>query len=350
MSKYLLIDGNNLGIRNAFANEQLSTSNGMFSGAIFGTLSSLLSLKKNFLDYEFLIAWDGKSARRREEARLGVEKGIIPSGYKENRPKGEDMPETLKKFYDQLTTLKIGIDTLGIAQIRLADFEADDVIASYVKKLKEGNEIVLVTSDEDYYQLLDYNVKIWDGMKNIEITKESWEKDSGISVEQVVDLGAICGDTGDNIFGLPGWGDKTTIKELKNFKTYKDIIKSFEEELSEFRQQYPECSEETIKELSKIKSNPDNENSRLKYPGVYSGSGWGGVLEAFENKKVKIQKNKLIALLFQDRLDLAYSLKKMDFIEGLPSIPNIPFKEDKLNEFLDFFEIYSLEDLDIFKK
>ena len=99
--KYLLIDGNNLAVRASFANSELKNQDGIPTGAHFGVFQSLITLKKRFKEYQFLMVWDGKSKRRVEEAKKGVERGAVPSGYKENRPKGEEMPKPLLDFYSQ---------------------------------------------------------------------------------------------------------------------------------------------------------------------------------------------------------------------------------------------------------
>ena len=162
--KYLLIDGNNLAIRNAFANEFMTNKDGVSSGAHFGFFTSLISLRIQFPDYQMLVAWDSSSKRRKIESQQGTEKKIIPELYKENRKKGE-IKKPLQDWFDTGHHLKVALGEVGIPQIRVEGYEADDVIASYCSQLKQNNEIVIVTSDKDFYQLLDDNVCIWDGMK-----------------------------------------------------------------------------------------------------------------------------------------------------------------------------------------
>ena len=359
--KYLLIDGNNLAIRSAFANEQLTNVDGVPTGAHYGVFQSLILLKKDFNEHQFLVVWDGKSARRMAEAQSGVNKMICPSGYKENRPKGEEKPQPLKDFYDQADYLKRGIGAAGIPQIRLSKYEADDVIASYASLLKEHNEVFVVTSDRDYWQMLDDNVTLWDGMKLETTTKASWMEEYGMEPERAIDIGALMGDVSDNIFGIPGWGVKTAVKELKKYGTWEGIYKAYHDKYDSLREEYPDfCSvpynaeschlqNEEFEAMGKI-IEAITEKKRRIYPEVTVWHPWAGVVVAFHEKKVKIPKSALMALVYEDRVGLAYSLKKMDDdIPDLPAIESGEFDREKLTEYLEYYDIHSLhDDIDVF--
>lgn len=349
--KYLLIDGNNLACRCVFANEALTNSDGIPTGAHYGFFQSLISTKVKFSDYQMLVVWDGKSKRRMEESAIGVQDGIIPELYKANRKK-DAMPKPLVDFYEQAPFLQKGIGQTGIPQIRLKDYEADDVIASYCNILKSDNEIVCLTSDGDYYQLLDKNVALYDGMKQKKTTKESFEAEFGIGVNQFIDVGAFMGDTGDNIFGVDGWGIKTAIKEVKKYGSYAKVIEAYEKEYGDLRKKHIDLHErlltdvakEQFKKLAEQKSNPEKENSRLKYPGIYWGIPYSGVALAFEEGDIKMPKSTLMALMFKDRVKLAYSLKKMDIVSELPEIIQGEFNRKNLMEYFEYYDIETLKD------
>tara|TARA_R110000824_G_scaffold12226_6_gene53547 strand:- start:11987 stop:13171 length:1185 start_codon:yes stop_codon:yes gene_type:complete len=365
--KYLLIDGNNLAVRAAFANEDLQNNEGECTSVHFGFNQSLILLRKRFPDHRILVAWDGKSKRRMDESREGVNKHLIPSAYKENRDK-ENLPKPLKDFFSQSDYLKKAIHQLGIAQIRMPEFEADDVLASYAHYLKDEHEVTICTSDKDYWQLLDDNVILWDGMKMQETTKADWVAEYGIQPENAVDVGALMGDNGDNIFGIPGWGEKTAFKEIKKHETWEKLYEGLHEKYDKLKDKYPDIkdwaeTEETksggvdmekvrdytFNDLSSIKANPDNPNSKLKYPGIYSKMPFSGVLEAFEKGEVKMPKATMMALCFEERVRLAYSLKKMDVIDGLPDIPEYEFNQDKVLDYFEYYDIHSLmEDIKVF--
>lgn len=348
--KYLLIDGNNLAIRSAFANAELRNREGVPTGVHYGVFQSLVALKQQFLNHKTLIVWDGKSQRRIAEAQAGIDRKIISSGYKANRIKDEQ-PQPLQDFYKQAPFLQKGIGQTGIPQIRLPDYEADDVIASYCKKLRDNNEITVVTSDSDYYQLLHDNVSLWNGM-NLQLTrKNTWEKQYGITPSQHIDCGALMGDNSDNIFGVPAWGEKTSLAAIQEFGSWQKVIENYQKLYNEYRKQFPDLkdNESEFKRLAEIKT---GKADKPKYPEITIDMPYTGVALALEDKKIKgIKKTEINVLMFEERVKLAYSLKKMDDdISDLPEIVEGSLQEDKLKEYFAYYDIVSLlEDLWVFK-
>jgi len=337
---YLLIDGNNLAIRSAFANDYMTNSAGVASGAHYGFFNSLLNLKKKFPDHQMLVAWDSSSKRRKEESRKATEQGLIKEGYKENRKKGE-MPKPLVDWFETGHHLKNALNKTGIPQITVPGFEADDVIATYCENLKEGNEIIVVTSDKDFYQLLDESVIVWDGMKEDYITKKTFEEEYGITPLQHVHVGALMGDTSDNIFGVPGWGEKTAIAAIKEKGSWEALIDELEKQFANEEEVYSALTKEEFDELSK-KETP---KGKLVYPEIYEGQPHIGLLKGFDNKKIKMPKKDMMLLLFKDRVKLAFSLKEMDKdISDLPEIRSLDDDKDKakLLEYFAYYDIVSL--------
>jgi len=353
--KYLIIDSNNLAIRNSFSNASLRSKNNLPSGVHYGTFNSLCSLKKNFSDYQFLMCWDGKSKRRISEANGAVKNGIVPSGYKENREKDVDkMPQPLKDFYQEASYLQRAINELGIPQVRFQDFECDDLIASYVRLLKMNNEIVIVTSDEDYIQLLDDNVKIYDGMKMKMISKDNWEIENGLKVSQFLDYSCLCGDVGDNIISINGIGEKTAIKEIKKYGTWQKTIEAYKIKYADSRKIFPDLKDPLLikdnydpKKIFEELKNKKSEKGKIVYPDINFSMSYTGVLNAFDKEllKIKATKTEIITLLFESRVALAYSLKKMDSdIPSLPEIKKLPFNKDRLLEYFRHYDITTLDE------
>jgi 5'-3' exonuclease len=354
--KYLLIDGNNLGIRCSFANTGLKNSEGVPSGVHYGVFNSLCSLKKKFNDYQFLMVWDGKSRRRVEASLEAVKSNIIPSGYKENREKDLDkMPQELKDFYQQASYLQRAIHELGIPQVRLNDFEADDIIASYVKLLHKDNEIVAVTSDRDYYQLLRYDISLWDGMKQKMINKKDWEEENGITSFQYIDVGALMGDDGDNIHGVPGIGEKTAFKEIKKYGTWQKVLEAYKGKYQDERLKYSDLNTPNIAlsgdtEIDGISmfnylKDKRSEKDKIIYPEINFNMPYTGVLYSFDKGvlKTKASKTEIMSLLFEDRIRLAYSLKRMDEdIEGLPEINKLQFNKERILQYFNYYDITTL--------
>jgi len=350
--KYLLIDGNNLGCRCAFAHETLRSVSGIPTGVHFGVMQSLIKFKEDYPDYQMLLSWDGKSKRRNEEADAAVSSGLIPLGYKGNRPKEEDQPQALKDFHAQSPYLKRAVEYTGIPQIRLEDYETDDIIASYCNLLKKDNEIVCVTGDEDYFQLLDDHIKIFNAGKKITTTKSDWEKENGIKVEQYLDACALMGDTTDNIYGVYGIGPKTALDLIKEHGSWQKVMEAFHKELDPLRATYPDISAEDFKVLAEMGLGKENPKKKAKYPGINPKTPFTGVAWALENKKIKkLAKTTLMTLMFEEVVKLAYSLSKMDIIGDLPEIKQGEFNKARLLEYLDYYDIQSLKgSVDIFGK
>jgi len=358
--KYVMIDGNNLAIRSAFANSELATTEGIPSGVHFGVFQSLINLKNTYPEHQMVVCWDGKSERRMVESKAAVERGLIKSAYKENRPK-TDLPQPLKDFFEQSDFLKKGIDQAGILQLRLPQYETDDVIASYCKSLKGEHEIICVTNDKDYYQLLDDNVKIskWSGGEETVIDKETWSKENGISPKQHIDCGALSGDTGDNIFGIPSWGEKTALKAIQQLGTWQNVLSKYKEDLDPLRKQFPDLKDnpEEFERLANIRTPAEEKKKEAgeewkgKYAEITIDMPYTGVALAVEDKKTKtIKKNVLLAVMHEERVKLAYSLKKMDDDIELPEIGTLALNKERLMEYFDYFEIESLKmSMDVFE-
>ena len=354
--QYLLIDGNNLAIRSAFANEELSNQNDIPTGVHYGYFNSLLVLKEKYPSYQFLVVWDGKSKRRIKESEEGIKRNLIKEAYKENRQKDE-VPKPLKDFYSQAPYLKRGLEQTGMPQIRLPDFEADDVIASYCTKMVD-DEIVVVTSDKDYYQILSDHVKMWDGMKDKMVTEESFQEEFKISPQQHIDCGALMGDTGDNIFGVPSVGEKTSLEAIQTHSSWQNVIKYLEDLYSPVRKDFPDVKGSEFEKLRNIRTPKEEEKFKEgkswkgKYPEITEDMPYTGVALAFEEKRwkpdAKLKKNlktNILTLMFVDRIELAYSLKKMDdAIDDLPDIKKGSFNREKLLEYFDYYDIESLKD------
>lgn len=345
--KYLLIDGNNLAVRSAFANAELKSNDGTPTGAIYGTFNSLINLRKNFPDYQFLISWDSKSKRRVEESQQAQIAGLIPEIYKENRKKNE-MPPPLKAFYDNANALKNGIGATGIPQIQVNGYEADDILGAYSQALKQNpdNEIVLVTSDKDYFQLLDQNVFIWDGMKSKMITLDVMKEETGLTPEEFIHSCSLMGDDGDNIFGVPGCGDKTATEKIKTHKTIERALESIKSSLVKLKEEFPDLNtlEDGQLKFDELK-NAKTEKGKSKWPEITFDMPYTGIAWALEFKKTKekIVKNDIQIVMFEKRIHLARSLKTID--RNMPEIYEINQGEMNLklvNEFLNAFDIYSI--------
>ena len=350
--KYLLIDSNNLSIRHAFSNQELKNSLGEPTSVHYGFMNTLINMRQSYPDYQILCVWDGKSKRRMEESESAVKQGLIKSAYKANRKKDEQ-PKPLLDFYAQAPFLKRALEYTSVPQMKLNEFETDDIIFSYCQALKKNNEVICLTSDRDYYQLLDDNVSILDGMKQKTITKDDFIKEYGIQPSQYVDVGSFQGDDSDNIFGVYGVGEKTALELIKEHGSYQKVLEHLHKQLDPLREKYPDLKDASeFKRLATMKANLDNPKSKLKYPEITINNPFTGVALALEDKKIKkISKSDVMILIFEERVKLAYSLKKMDLVPNLPEIKQGIFNRDKIIEYFNYFDIQSLKiGIDIFGK
>jgi 5'-3' exonuclease len=359
--KLLIIDGNNLAIRSAFANSGLSTvlttykdnmhpddafgtpEDNFPTGVLHGFFRSLAMLRRSYPEHYFVVVWDGGNTRRVVLTQSAVAEGLIPELYKANRITAEPKKEILD-FLKQKEDLRKALSFTNIPQVVCKDEEADDVAASYAFKYKDvSDQILLFTTDKDYYQLLSSNISI---LRDDDlVTAESFTSMYGIEPARWVDVGGFMGDAGDNIFGVPGWGEKTSIAAIKQYGSFEATYESFHRECDALREKFPDLSGEGFSALMNIKSPKGNQ----KYSDIAASTPFTGVALAIENGIVKKPKSVLNALMHEKRARLAMVLKKMVTDLSLPNLPGtlgVPAWDRKMDkEFLEFCEKYSLNEV-----
>lgn len=351
--KFLLIDGNNIGVRAAFANKDLradftdysqdinpdstiGSSSDMPTGAIHGFFRTLNAVMRAYPDRFVVVTWDGKSKSRVLASRKAVEKGIIPQEYKGNRT-SDQRPQQVIDFHVQRPIIMDALSKTNIPQIAKNDEEADDIIASCVSCLK-GQDILILTNDRDYYQLLDASsILNSDG----HVLNENWYRASfGISPAQWVDVGALMGDDGDNIFGLPWWGKTTAIREIAKHGTCEAVINHFISTYGHLRDKFPDIKGDEFDVLRNLKT----ADEKPRMPHIKEWMPFTGVALAYEQGKVKLPRNALMALVYQDRVPLAKQLKKMRSFIKMPQLP-VDLKRDCRHEFVSICEKYGLREI-----
>ncbi len=206
-SKIMIIDGNSILFRAFYAMPPLKTKKGQFTNAVYGFLSMLYKLLDDYSPEYLCVAFDPKKPTFRHEQY---------SEYKAGRVKAPD--ELVEQFELISTVLKIH----NIKCVEIDGFEADDVAGTMSKaSVENGIDVYLVTSDKDYLQLVDDNVKVLltkKGVTNIkEMDRAAIKEDYEIQPEEFVDLKALMGDQSDNIPGVSGVGEKTAIKLIKEY-------------------------------------------------------------------------------------------------------------------------------------
>lgn len=317
LSSHILIDANSMAYRAeaGYGKEgNLRMKSGRRNSLVHGFMSLMYNLRVCSHGVMPVIVWDGGYDHRTALSKRGVELGLIPSLYKANR----GAPDPIKdSIHTQMPDLRYILSTTNIPQIRVDGYEADDVIASYSKKLYDQDRIVTShTTDKDYFQIIRDRVMI---LRKDEIVGHSdFVEKYGIEPCQWVDAGALAGDTGDNIHGVPGVGESTAIGLLKECGDYESVINKCAMELSPLRAEFPDL--ETQEDIDWLISTKASMKSN-KYAGCYPNMPFSGVAAAVEKKVVKnVRVNTLMIAMYQHRARLAYRLKKMVDNIDLPEL------------------------------
>jgi DNA polymerase-1 len=130
----------------------------------------------------------------------------------------------------QLRLIDRAVECFKFPILRISDFEADDVIATIAKRSEAlGHQVIIVSGDKDFSQLLSANVSMFDGMREIMYDPELVRKKFGVSPHLFVDYQALCGDKIDNIPGVPGIGAKTASKLLEDYGSLDGILERLPE-------------------------------------------------------------------------------------------------------------------------
>ena len=216
-----LVDGSSLAYRAFFAlPEEMATSTGEPTNAIFGFASMLVKLLTEHGPKPTLVVWDAGHSGRKE---------IAPE-YKATR---ESRPDLLKEQWPHLAPL---VEAFGYRNVSVEGFEADDVIASIAEKARAaGVPVVIVTGDRDVFQLIDpeSRVKVLATGRGITDTKlydhQAVVDRYGIPPELIPDFYGLKGDTSDNIPGVPGIGEKTAAELLQRFGSLEGVLSSIDE-------------------------------------------------------------------------------------------------------------------------
>lgn len=210
-----LIDASGFIFRAYHALPPLTTSKGVPTHAVLGFARMLLKLLRERAPTHVALCFD-KDSRR---GRLAID-----PNYKANR---EATPDDLLK---QFETIRQVAEVLQLPIIEMAGWEADDVIATLVKKARaQGFHVRVVTSDKDFLQILADDVELFDPVKDAPITAADAEGKYGIKPSQMRDYLALVGDAIDNVPKVPGIGPKTAAELLTKFGDVESLLKRLPE-------------------------------------------------------------------------------------------------------------------------
>ncbi len=205
LKEIYIIDGSAYIYRAYHAIAPLSNSKGMATHAVLGFVTMVKKLLREKKPDYLVMAFDSRGPVFRHQ---------LYDQYKANRP---PMPEDLSV---QIPYIKRFATASNILTLEGRDVEADDIIASVVKRFSPlGHKVVVVSGDKDLLQLVSDDVVMWDPMKDKMMDKEAVQQKYGLPTEQLLDYFALIGDSSDNVPGVPGIGPKTAAKLLGDFNS-----------------------------------------------------------------------------------------------------------------------------------
>ena len=220
---FYLIDGSGYIFRAYYALPPLTRkSDRLPTGAVSGFCSMLFKLLEDSKSNEnlqkpthFAVIFDSARKTFRNE---------IYSDYKANRAEAPD------DLAPQFEYIRKSVLAFNLPSVDLLNYEADDLIATYVDQiLKAGAKVTIVSSDKDLMQLYKKDVRIFDPMKNKFINEEDVFKKFGVDASKVIDVQALAGDSSDNVPGVPGIGVKTAAELINKYGTLDKLLKSTHE-------------------------------------------------------------------------------------------------------------------------
>lgn len=208
----VIIDGNNLFIRNFVINPTMGV-NGERIGGYIGTLRSTGKLLDDFKPSQLLFVWDGEGGSQRRKSIYSEYKSGRTVRLNKEYDFGESPEESLQNMRHQVAMARDHLGMLGISQVRCDGVEADDLIAHAATSLSE-DRCVIVSTDQDMLQLIDARISVFSPIKRIMFDKEKFVEVYGILPSNYRIMKALCGDKSDNIPGIKGFGEKTVSKSF----------------------------------------------------------------------------------------------------------------------------------------
>jgi len=215
---FYLIDGSGYIFRAYYALPPLSRkSDGLPTGAVSGFCSMLFKLLEDVRSDDskhkpthFAVIFDSARKNFRNE---------IYSEYKANRTEAPD------DLAPQFEYIRKSVKAFNLPSIELLNYEADDLIATYAKKITEaGAKVTVISSDKDLMQLVSDKIRLFDPMKSKVIGEKEVLEKFGVKPEQVIDVQSLAGDSSDNVPGVPGIGIKIAAELINKYKTLEELL------------------------------------------------------------------------------------------------------------------------------
>ncbi len=244
MDKLLIVDGSNLLFQMFYGMPaRIVNAHGRAIQGTLGFIGALLKIIRMVQPTHVLVAFDGECNNGRT---------ALDENYKANRPDYSEMPEEDTPF-SQLPDIYAALDELGICHKETENCEADDWIAAYAVQLGNSMDVVIVSQDSDFFQLITERVSVlrYRG-KNTAICDPAYIQEKlGIRPDRYASFKALTGDTADNIRGADKIGPKTAAELMNTFGNLQTMI----EQADSIRK--PSIRQSVIQNAARIRKNYD---------------------------------------------------------------------------------------------
>ena len=184
--------------------------------AVIGFVGALLKIIRLVEPSHVIVLFDSE---------VGSNRGALNLEYKANRIDYTQVADEDNPFL-QLADIMKALNYMNIKYHEAAGCEADDIVASYIKKYRESIKICVASKDTDFLQFVDDNVSImiYRGKDSFSYDRERVLERFGVKPELFADYKALMGDQADNIKGVPRIGPKTAAKLLKRYNGIEELL------------------------------------------------------------------------------------------------------------------------------
>lgn len=214
--RLLLVDGHSLAYRAFFALpvENFSTTTGQPTNAVYGFTSMLINTLRDEVPTHIGVAFDVSRTTFRTE--------VFPE-YKANRSASP------QEFKGQVALIREVLDAMDVISLAIDGYEADDLLATLATSATdEGFDVLILTGDRDAFQLVNDHVTVLYPKRGVSdlarMGPAQVEERYGLTPTQYPDFAALRGDPSDNLPNIPGVGEKTAAKWIREYGSLKELL------------------------------------------------------------------------------------------------------------------------------
>ncbi len=246
MAKLMLVDGSNLLFQMFYGMPaRITNKDGKAIQGTLGFVGALLKTVRKVCPTHLAVFFDGECHNPRRD---------MDADYKANRPDFSQIPEEDTPF-SQLPDIFAALDHLNIKHCETTVCETDDWIAGYVSRYGDNHDIVIMSQDSDFFQLISDHVSVlrYRGDKSVLCTSDYIQQTLGISPTQYAAYKSLTGDNSDNIRGVDKVGPKTAAALMNQFGTLECLVKQAQSiQKQSIRKSVTEQSERILKNFELI--------------------------------------------------------------------------------------------------